>query len=378
MKPAWRRKPDGRPYVDYAVNGKRHRQSLLLPGETTPPDDVECARRFGLWIEHVYPGVQSGAIQARAAKSREITALADLRQYADEMICPDVAASTASLIRWALSVAVDTLAREGVHTVADINRFPGCLDVLRNKLSSEYKPGSVNRALYWLRATLTRAHEAGLAPAAQVKRWPKAKTREPQYKPMPSPSVIRAYWSAIERAEDKDALTFLWLTGIRPSDLCALQWTDIGEDVAIIHQRKTGKAVAIHLSSAALDILRRAKLRRQGRPLVFYNPFGRPYVPHRLYVVSVRACAKIGIEPITPKMGRQWVVTQLLDAGYAPQSIGVMTGHRSREYEKYHLMRQGSREDMASTVANALESALSHPDLSPPVTFPAKSLPDNG
>jgi hypothetical protein len=51
-----------------------------------------------------------------------------------------------------------------------------------------------------------------------------------------------------------------------------------------------------------------------------------------------------------------------------------MTGHRSREYEKYHLMRQGSREDMASTVANALESALSHPDLSPPVTFPAKSL----
>jgi integrase/recombinase XerD len=121
--------------------------------------------------------------------------------------------------------------------------------------------------------------------------------------------------------------------GLRITEACLLEVTDIYADRGVIHVRhaKGKKERNVMLSPWLLRTLRQYwKLERPAKPYLFTGATGRPITPDQARKALQLAVAKAGLDPkVTPHVLRHSFATHLLDQGTDMRVIQVLLGHGS-------------------------------------------------
>jgi integrase len=125
-------------------------------------------------------------------------------------------------------------------------------------------------------------------------------------------------------------------TAQRPSDICALKWSQYDGRVITLTQIKTGATVTIPVTpelKVALDDAKRA--RAEGKvvalaadgPIVENEYTRRAWEPNRLAIVFRQVCRDIGsLEHLQLRDMRRTATTQLAEAGCTPHQIAAIGG----------------------------------------------------
>ncbi|NQE63178.1 tyrosine-type recombinase/integrase [Caulobacter sp. RHG1] len=150
-------------------------------------------------------------------------------------------------------------------------------------------------------------------------------------------------------------------TGQRQSDLLALRWSDIDNDVIGLRQAKTRQDVAVPISprlARALNVAPRCS------PFVLARQDGQPWASDGGFRDAWRFyCRKAGITDLTFHDLRGTFVTQRLAEGWTLQEVAFRTGHSFRNL--------GCLERYADRGAIARALARAHAD----TALPARAYP---
>ncbi len=119
-----------------------------------------------------------------------------------------------------------------------------------HRVLGEATPTQANRALAALRKALNFAKQCGLLergaanPAADHERHPERKAGRPFSK-----AELKAIGAALKKEPDpilRGALTVYLLSGLRPSEVCTLRWSDLRPGgILYLEERKTGQRCAV-------------------------------------------------------------------------------------------------------------------------------------
>lgn len=127
--------------------------------------------------------------------------------------------------------------------------------------------------------------------------------------------------------------TTMYGAGLRVSEACRLETTDIKADPGIIHVRhgKGGKQRNVMLSPWLLRGLRNYwKTERPAAPYLFTNRYGRPIDSSQAAKTFALGVARAGLDPkVTSHALRHSFATHLLDQGTDIRVIQVLLGHAS-------------------------------------------------
>lgn len=341
--PTWSRKPDGRPFINVIINGKRRRLSLLLPGETAPPPDAECQRRFERFLD----SADAHPATPAPPKSRTISALCD---WYVETIMParGYRESTREQNRVAFRRWTTDLAARGVRTPNDLERRPDVLDEVTAERLRTQKSSTVWKDLSKLKAVFAAAVSRNLLDAPPLREWPQPKRPAPEYHDIPSQAEIAAFLERTDATPYGPIVRFIAYQGCRPVDACELTIDRVHGAQASIRQSKTGHPVPLEFSNQARDVVRAAIGPRKTGAVFLVDE--RPIDPNTL-------CAAIrrhGAHRITAKTLRQSVVSTLLDLGYDLETVRRITGHRSNAIWNYRKLRTDLLRDAAQAIATGL------------------------
>jgi integrase len=188
------------------------------------------------------------------------------------------------------------------------------------------KPATINRELALLSVALNHARKIGFDRVPNPTRGLKMREAE-----------IRLRWltegeaAALIEAAKTSKAEFLadWIrvaldTGLRAGELCRLRWGDVMADRLTVQasNAKSGRSRTIPLTPAAQAAIKRQPKRSVW---VFSQPDG-------LRVLDVRtamrnACARAGIEPITPHVLRHTCASWLVQRGVPIYLVRAMLGH---------------------------------------------------
>jgi integrase/recombinase XerC len=135
---------------------------------------------------------------------------------------------------------------------------------------------------------------------------------------------------------DRAIMEVLYSAGLRVSELTALDWRDIDEELGMVMVRsgKGGKDRLVPLGEPALDALRawRDEPPNQVSPEgpVITNLRGKRLTPRSVEKILARRIAEAGLDiSISPHGLRHCFATHLLNAGADLRSIQEMLGHIS-------------------------------------------------
>lgn len=200
---------------------------------------------------------------------------------------------------------------------------------------------SINNALTPLRAVMADAFGDGVIsrnPMDRVKALA-VRTREPE--PF-TPDEVSKILANLD-GQSKNLYQFAIWTGLRPSELIALQWGDIGDDsvrvrrALVRRQVKETKTIAgmrdVKLLPAALEALNAQKpyTRLKGQE-VFQNPrTTKPWVSDKAMreVDWRQALARAKVAYREPYQCRHTYASMLLSAGENPMWVANQMGHRN-------------------------------------------------
>lgn len=117
-------------------------------------------------------------------------------------------------------------------------------------------------------------------------------------------------------------------TGQRQSDLLALRWSDIDDDVISLRQAKTRQDVAVPITPRLAQALEAAP---RSSPFVLVRQDGRPWTSDGGFRNAWRFyCRKAGITGLTFHDLRGTFVTSRLADGWSLQEVAFCTGHSFR------------------------------------------------
>jgi integrase/recombinase XerD len=148
-----------------------------------------------------------------------------------------------------------------------------------------------------------------------------------------SPAEVARFLGSIDDPKYHAIFSTAYATGLRVSELCHLQVSDIDSQRMTVHiqQGKGQKDRYVMLSSRLRDQLR--QYWKQYRPLPWLFPGNDPHQPISKNAVE-QACQRFrqssGLsKPITPHSFRHAFATHLLEAGTDLRTIQLLLGHRS-------------------------------------------------
>jgi site-specific recombinase XerD len=144
--------------------------------------------------------------------------------------------------------------------------------------------------------------------------------------------VVRVL-EALEQPKFRVLFTTIYAAGLRISEACALQTSDIDAAREVIHVRGKGdKERLAMLSPQLLTILRTYwRQERPPAPHLFAGHKGRPLNPRVARTALRLAAASAGLHKrkVTPHVLRHSFATHLLDGGTNLRIIQVLLGHES-------------------------------------------------
>lgn len=211
-------------------------------------------------------------------------------------------------------------------TTAEVDRFK------RKTMESALKPKSINNYLTILRKCLGTAVDWGLLSALPNIRLLKAPA--PGFRYLTTEEVV-ALATAAEGVWH-DMIVFAAQTGLRFSELTALEWTDIDVKNRIVSVRrgrvmrqisspKNYRVRHVPLSTAVLVAL---EGRRRGEGLVF-SYHDRPISSQTAIVYLHAACCRAGIAPHGWHVLRHTFASHLAQRGASLQALKELLGHSS-------------------------------------------------
>jgi integrase len=194
----------------------------------------------------------------------------------------------------------------------------GAIRQMAMELYPKAAASSRNRqAIVPTQAIINHCAESDLCPPIRVKRF-KEETK----------IKVPASWEWIQAfvAHSKPHLgalaMFMFLTGARISEALAVTWDDIDlhAQTVLIKQTKVGAERLAHLPPVLM--IRLANLPRDRKPFQYKN---------RNLMVRVwrRACARAGIEVLSPHCCRHGFATHMLRAGFDPVTVAKRGGWKT-------------------------------------------------
>lgn len=143
------------------------------------------------------------------------------------------------------------------------------------------------------------------------------------------------------------AIKFLYYSGIRASELCALKWTDFSESGLTIQVRIEGKGGQVYHTDIPRGLYRELFEMRGNKERVF------PFTRRQVYRMVKNAGEAVGINNLSPHCLRHACATHLARAGVQEHVIAEHLGHRNtattRKY--FHNLRD-------QNVSGTLEAAI--------------------
>lgn len=135
---------------------------------------------------------------------------------------------------------------------------------------------------------------------------------------------------------------FLALTGVRPSEACLLQWSEVAGRALQLRRGKTfqrtGQPRVVHLSSAAADLLHH--LKESGcQGFVFLSHRGHPWTVSGLRASVRRASNRLSMGPVSIYSLRHSFAQSLIDAGASESDVAAALGHQPGSRAIRHYVR---------------------------------------
>jgi len=162
----------------------------------------------------------------------------------------------------------------------------------------------------------------------------------------------------------RDAVSFLYLTGWRVSEMQSLEWRDIRDDAVRLRPENSknsqSREIPFALFPELRDIIYRA---REQRRLDCRSVFHRDGNPIRDFRSSwTNACEKAGLSKVLVHDLRRTAVRNLVRAG-VPEAIAMtITGHRSRSvFERYNIVSQSDKLSAVQKLASYLDAQTTTP-----------------
>jgi integrase len=149
---------------------------------------------------------------------------------------------------------------------------------------------------------------------------------------------FRAFWNAAPRWV-RTAMDLSYLTALRPSDVLALRWEDVGERLSS-RTRKTGVRLAFTVTPEVQTVLDEARQRPILGLYVIANDKGRQLNLRRWQAVMRAACAELGIEDATPRDIRAKAATDAEAEGLDYQAL---LGHATKAMSDRYLKLKRTR-----------------------------------
>jgi integrase len=147
-----------------------------------------------------------------------------------------------------------------------------------------------------------------------------------------SDDEFRAIWNAAPQWM-RTAMDLSYLTALRPSDVLALRWEDVGERLSS-RTRKTGVRLAFAVTPEVTAILDEARQRPILGLYVVANDKGRPLGIRRWQDAMRAICAGLGIDDATPRDLRAKAATDAEEEGLDYQAL---LGHSSKRMSDRYL-----------------------------------------
>jgi integrase len=348
----------GRYYVDYtylAPNGRRRRARVSL--ETT--DEAVAQARFAEWLAANAAEDRAEVERAKAGQAPRIKRDPEIRElclwYTDELqAARGNAPSTRDDNRRFHKHFCDWLERQGVIRYSELLSRPYAIDSYVKHLMQSLKPNTVRMRMQRIRAVFRNAHLRGMIERLPLAEWPMPKESGPKLDETITSEEFDAVLAAIpEQHHLKNAITLMAYVGCRPSDVAALEWrhVDLKERTVSFLQKKTGGYVSIPLSDPAYAALVAERAKFRSGPRVFRDRRGEPAESHHISKTLLYYSNKILGKNITPKAFRQFVVTDLAEAGLDGSEIRLVTGHLSSAAEAYQKRRKSRARAAAEAFA---------------------------
>lgn len=160
--------------------------------------------------------------------------------------------------------------------------------------------------------------------------YPKQPSRLPT---ILSPAEVVALLQAPRRLKSRAILTTLYAAGLRVSELCQLQITDVDSArmVLRVRQGKGQQDRYVMLSPKLLPLLRQYWQQYKPRPWLFPGPQPtQPITSKTVYLICRQAGGQAHLsKPVHPHLLRHSFATHLLEAGVDLRRIQLLLGHRS-------------------------------------------------
>lgn len=249
-------------------------------------------------------------------------------------------------------------------------------------LSARYSANYVHHIYFVFKGSIQEAVDAELllaTPCTGKMGLPKiSKNRIKSYI---ASADLQRYRDAGLRADYLDWLTFIYETGMRPSEVSGLhaRWIDVGRlvvaDVLIAHKRviksypKNGEHRIVNLTDEASAILQRhldAHVLKAGcglphldgsactSRLVFQSLTGEVIIPKYINTTLRRVAERAGFERKTPYAARRGFGTWAIDGGMASMKVQQQMGHSNQRETEGYVQRSPQERDRLQQARNAV------------------------
>lgn len=320
------RKPNGKGWqVDFQLNGVRYRKSSPLNTKAAA-ESLEVRMRQALAekgsIEHLF--AQPKEQIANAIPTFTEFAVRWMKAYVLVNNKPSEQRTKRRIIHSSLSPFFGKLRLNEIKTV-DVESYKA------NELQRDISAKTINNRLAVLRKCLVTAVEWEVlerAPNVQL-----LKTTPPKFRYI-NETEVQAILNACATPTERAMVLVAARTGLRFSELRALEWGDIDFDLKLLTVRRcavlkdigTPKNGRIRHVSLTIDALKALESIKTGSGLVFTFRGGMCVHWSSLCRLQL-ACKRAGIEPIGWHTLRHTFATQLVNRGATLQAVQVLLGH---------------------------------------------------
>jgi len=243
---------------------------------------------------------------------------------------------------------------------------------------AELAPSALGRYLDWLRdsglssrslarhLSTLRSFFAYLVREGLIRADPTAGIRSPrQWHKLPAYLSVGDMEKLLEAADpatpvglrDRAMIHLLYASGLRVSELCRLQLTDLNEELGVVRVfGKGNKQRLVPVGRPALEALRAyllqgrpALLKRRPSPYLFVSLRGRPLTRQAFWKLLAGYARRAGlVRRVYPHMIRHSFATHLLEGGADLRSVQLMLGHAdiSTTQVYTHVMRSRLRQTL--------------------------------